>query len=176
MDTIQSYGEGGKAVCNVMCLRLILATLGQYRGAIMSPLFSPASVNHCNLAMDQASRKDKTMATYLAEYTDTFGGEANYSWVRHAAFEHAEADKPGRAGSHAMLRKARALLGLTGVKGDITADFDDEVHWVPRGCCTILMVRWDDSPEILRMIADAKVDHEAIRRIIDSRLADNPVL
>ena len=76
---------------------------------------------------------------YFAEYTDTFGGEANYAWVRRAYVENANDIK------HAM-RKARAQFGLSGVRGDVVAQFGDEAHWKPRGCCTILMVRWDDTP------------------------------
>lgn len=83
---------------------------------------------------------------YLAEYTDTFGGEANYCWVRRATVHMPEIDNPRRAKAM-LLRRARAALGLTGVKGDIRADYGDELHWVPRGCCTILMVRWGDSAE-----------------------------
>jgi hypothetical protein len=76
---------------------------------------------------------------YFAEYTDTFGGETNYSWVRRVYVE--TADNANQA-----LRKARGELGLTGVRGDIVADYGDEKHWKPRGCCTLLMVRWDDTP------------------------------
>jgi len=77
---------------------------------------------------------------YFAEYTDTFGGETNYAWVRRVYVE--SADSVGQA-----LRKARRELGLTGVRGDIVADYGrDEKHWKPRGCCTLLMVRWDDTP------------------------------
>jgi hypothetical protein len=76
---------------------------------------------------------------YFAEYTDTFGGETNYAWVRRVYIE--TADSVGQA-----LRKARGELGLTGVRGDIVAQFGDETHWKPRGCCTLLMVRWDDTP------------------------------
>ena len=77
---------------------------------------------------------------YLAEYTDTFGGEANYSWVRRATlFCHA------KHGKRDVLRAARAALGLTGIKGDIVADYGDEYHWKPRGACAVLMVRWDET-------------------------------
>jgi hypothetical protein len=77
---------------------------------------------------------------YLAEYTDTYGGEwPNYGWVRRVYVESAESAK-------AALRKARAEIGLTGVRGRIVADFGDEIHWMPTGCCTVLMVRWDDTP------------------------------
>jgi hypothetical protein len=88
---------------------------------------------------------------YFAEYTDTFGGEANYSWVRRAAFE-----MPERASKRAILQRARRELGLTGARGDVTADFGDEYHWVPRGCCTILMVRWDYSPETMRLLSETR--------------------
>jgi hypothetical protein len=77
---------------------------------------------------------------YLAEYTDTFGGETNYSWVRRAVVHDVE-------GVKLALRRARAELGLTGVKGDITASYGDELHWTPRGSCTVLMVRWCDREE-----------------------------
>ena len=76
---------------------------------------------------------------YFAEYTDTFGGEANYAWVRRAYVESTE-------NMRAAMRKARAEFGLSGIKGDIVAEFGDETHWKPRGACTILMVRWDDTP------------------------------
>ena len=76
---------------------------------------------------------------YLAEYTDTFGGEANYCWVRRATI------RPAKDTLRAVLRAARAALGLSGVKGDIVANYGDEYHWKPRGACTILMVRWDET-------------------------------
>jgi hypothetical protein len=76
--------------------------------------------------------------TYFAEYTDTFGGEANYSWVRRL---YVEADSPKSA-----LRRARRHFGLAGVKGDITGNYGDEMHWTPRRACLVLMVRWDDTP------------------------------
>lgn len=79
---------------------------------------------------------------YLAEYTDTFGGEANYCWVRRATITR-RGEKESMKG---VLKRARAELGLTGLHGRITLDDGDEIHWVPRGMCTILMVRWDDTP------------------------------
>ncbi len=79
------------------------------------------------------------MVKFSAEYTDTFGGEANYSWVRKANFELHE-----NATMRSVLQRARKELGLTGAKGDIIANFGDEYHWKPRGCCTILMVRVDN--------------------------------
>jgi hypothetical protein len=68
-------------------------------------------------------------------YTDTFGGEANFCWVYRGDVSAAKDLKQA-------LRLARKELGLTGMKGDIVADYGDELHWKPRNCCTILMVSW----------------------------------
>ena len=75
------------------------------------------------------------MIKFSAEYTDTYGCEANYCWVRRVNFEMKE-----DATMRSVLQRARKELGLTGAKGDIVADFGDEYHWKPRGSCTILMV------------------------------------
>lgn len=69
-----------------------------------------------------------------AVYTDTFCGEPNYCWMHEAEIEAEDL--------HKALRLARKEFGLTGRKGDILANFGDEIHWKPRGSCTILMVSW----------------------------------
>lgn len=74
---------------------------------------------------------------YQAEYTDTFAGQANYCWVDRAEFD---ADT-----LHKALRRARSEFGLTGVRGDITGEFGDEIWWTPRGSCTVLIVSWIDA-------------------------------
>lgn len=70
-----------------------------------------------------------------AVHTDTFGGEPNFCWKNEAIVD-AET-------LHGALRLARKEFGLTGVKGDIVANFGDEIHWKPRGTCQILMVSWE---------------------------------
>ena len=76
------------------------------------------------------------MLIYHVEYTDTFGGEANYSWVRRASFE-GPIDMPQRA----VMRKARALVGLTGVRGKY--DVDPEAFVLhPYRSNTVLFVTW----------------------------------
>lgn len=66
-------------------------------------------------------------------YTDTFGGEPNFSWAECGDIACANNIK------HA-LRLARKQMGLTGVKGRITANYGDEIHWQPRGFHRIIMV------------------------------------
>jgi hypothetical protein len=76
------------------------------------------------------------MHTFNFEYTDTFGGQANYTWADRGIVI---ADTATEAA-----KKARAELGLTGVKGDIKFKTEDEIWWVPRGCCTILFITFNE--------------------------------
>lgn len=92
--------------------------------------------------------------TYAIEYTDTFGGEANYSWVRRAKVEMPELTHYGYTGStdgsHAkanrahdreLMRRAKAAVGLTGVRG-VKTDFGDTIEFRPYGSCTVLFVTY----------------------------------
>ena len=47
------------------------------------------------------------------EYTDTFGGEANYSWVKPETLELPALKLSDRA----IMRRAKAAMGLSGVRG-----------------------------------------------------------
>jgi hypothetical protein len=71
---------------------------------------------------------------YQAEYTDTYGGQANYCWVKRAVVQGENLFQ--------ALKAARKEFGLTGIKGDITGSFGDAIWWKPRGRNTILMVSW----------------------------------
>lgn len=54
----------------------------------------------------------QTMATdWTAEYTDTFGGEANYSWVKREDFT-----MPDDATDRQIVIAGKESLGLTGVR------------------------------------------------------------
>ena len=69
---------------------------------------------------------------YNYEYTDTFGGETNYTWVQR-----------GTVKTHSLkhaLRKARYEIGLTGHRGKISYMTGIGVNWIPRGMCTVLIV------------------------------------
>jgi len=71
---------------------------------------------------------------YQIEYTDTFGGEANYSWVKRASFI-----APDNASSRMLVKRAKFVFGVTG-RHD-TDDFGDEIVIRPRGTCTIIFIR-----------------------------------
>jgi hypothetical protein len=75
---------------------------------------------------------------WFIEYTDTFAGEANYCWVRRATIE----SKAGESQASVM-RRAKAAIGLTGVKGRTHA-MGGEEGWEfrPYGCNTVMFVAW----------------------------------
>lgn len=82
------------------------------------------------------------MNKYTVEYTDTFGGEANYSWVKRASLtEQMRCDgaKELRACEARIRRKAKAAVGLSGVRGQ-WCDIGDVMEFRPYGMCTVLFV------------------------------------
>jgi hypothetical protein len=68
------------------------------------------------------------------EYTDTFGGEANYSWVRRC-----EIEAPENISDLALMRRAKKWAGLTNVRGR-SEDWGDSLAFYPRGSCTVLFI------------------------------------
>lgn len=96
------------------------------------------------------------MHKYQVEFTDTFGGEANYSWVRRATirvpdWDHfADWDGNGRREPRgyrqAVMRLAKASVGLTGVRG-VTDAYGDGYEFRPHKSCTVMFVSFDDGPD-----------------------------
>lgn len=95
------------------------------------------------------------MHTYEVEYTDTFGGEANYSWVRRATVTVPELTHYGYTGStdgsyaranktqrYVIMRKAKAAIGLTGMRGR-TVELGDTIEFRPYRSCTVLFVSFN---------------------------------
>ena len=74
------------------------------------------------------------MVKWEAEYTDTFGGEANYSWVTRKEFE-----LPESASDLAVVRKAKALLGLENVRCK-RGEMGETITLKPYGSCTIAFI------------------------------------
>lgn len=96
------------------------------------------------------------MNTYDVEYTDTFGGEANYCWVKRAKVSMPELTHYGYTGStdgtyakasrtaqRELMRKAKAAVGLTGVRG-VTHNHGDTYEFRPYRSCTVLFVTYHD--------------------------------
>jgi hypothetical protein len=71
---------------------------------------------------------------YSYEYTDTFGGEANYCWVKRGEL-HATTDL-------SRVREAKAAVGLSGVRCR-REDLGDMIALYPYGICRVLFITWN---------------------------------
>ena len=71
------------------------------------------------------------------EYTDTFGGEANYSWVKSHSFIIGDKSPKG------IVRTAKKLVGLNGVDCR-TTDHGDMIEIRPRGMCTVAFITFQN--------------------------------
>ncbi len=90
------------------------------------------------------------MNKHCIEYTDTFGGEANYSWVRRATIEMPELTHYGYDGllgysranrvyNRELMRRAKAAVGLTGIDGK-REECGGIIEFRPHGSCTVLVI------------------------------------
>jgi len=79
------------------------------------------------------------MNTFNIEYTDTFGGEANYCWVRRYSLT-----VPESISDLAVVRRAKALAGLAGVKCK-KQDYGDLIALYPYGSCTVLFINYREA-------------------------------
>lgn len=61
----------------------------------------------------------KETFTVDVEYTDTFGGQANYSWVRRETLT-----LPVGLSDAAIMRRAKRAMGITGMRGRSFANGD----------------------------------------------------
>lgn len=66
------------------------------------------------------------------EYTDTFGGEANYSWVKRETLT-----LPVGLSDLAIMRRAKSAMGLNGARGR-SYSHGDMWEFRPYGCCTVM--------------------------------------
>ena len=71
------------------------------------------------------------------EYTDTFCGEANYCWVKRETLI-----LPVGISDLAIMRRAKAAMGLTGVRGR-TESLGDGFKFTPYGSCTVMFANTD---------------------------------
>lgn len=74
---------------------------------------------------------------FQLEYTDTFGGEANYSWVTRRTIE-----APEDISDLALVRRAKDAMGMNGVPCR-REELGETIALYPRRSCTVLFI----SPE-----------------------------
>jgi hypothetical protein len=90
------------------------------------------------------------MNRHEIEYTDTFSGEANYSWVRRASVAMPELThygydggtnyaKANRVYKRELMKRAKAAVGLTGARG-VRSSCGDTIEFRPYGSCTVLFI------------------------------------
>lgn len=74
------------------------------------------------------------MYKYQIEYTDTFGGEPNYCWVKR---ENVMIEP--RYSIKTLKSYAKKAMGIGGVRGKWT-DYGEMLEFRPNGMCTVLFV------------------------------------
>ena len=92
------------------------------------------------------------MNKYQFEYTDTFGGEANYSWVKRGSVAMPDLTAYGYDGSRGFtkanktferepVRKVKSRLGLTGIRCKREA-YGDIIELRPYGMASVVFINW----------------------------------
>ena len=74
------------------------------------------------------------MTTYEFEYTDTFGGDANYSWGRRGTVTVKEGSSDA-----AIVRAVKRALGLSGVRCR-KESLGETIALYPVGSCTVIFI------------------------------------
>ena len=76
------------------------------------------------------------------EKTDTFGGEPNYCWV-----ERYSVAMPDSASDLAIMRKAKALCGYSGLRGRVYK-YGDMIEFRPYRMCQVMFITFESGPEV----------------------------
>jgi hypothetical protein len=95
--------------------------------------------------------------SYNVEYTDTFGGDANYTWVRRAKLTVPELTHYGYDGSsnyvkankiamRELMKAAKAAMNITGSRGRVER-YGDEIIFYPYKSCTVMFISYNDFEE-----------------------------
>ena len=71
---------------------------------------------------------------YSVELTDTMGGEANYSWCHRS-----EISLPDNASDLALVRRAKAEIGLSGIRCK-RCDLGETIELRPYGACVVAFI------------------------------------
>lgn len=78
--------------------------------------------------------EERNQANIQIEYTDTFGGEANYAWVRRFNLT-----MPNTVPDRTIKRIAKQLCDISGARGR-WEDFGDTMRFKPYGSNTVLFI------------------------------------
>jgi hypothetical protein len=75
---------------------------------------------------------------FKVEHTDTYGGESNYAWVRRY-----ELDLPWDVPQRTLMRRVKALTGLTGIRCKVV-NYGDCTAIYPSGICHVVFVNLEE--------------------------------
>jgi hypothetical protein len=73
------------------------------------------------------------------EHTDTFGGEANYSWVNRLTIEVSD-NKP--LTRRQLVRRAKKFADMSRYRADVS-DFGDMISIQPKALCQIVFITFE---------------------------------
>lgn len=72
------------------------------------------------------------------EYTDTYGGESNYSWVERATYEGPNPNPSDLA----LVRAAKKWAGWNGHPARVE-NMGNLIAIYPRGACVVIFITWE---------------------------------
>jgi hypothetical protein len=72
------------------------------------------------------------------EVTDTFGGEANYSWVKRTEMELMDA-----LSKYSIVRRVKKEIGWSGQRC-LTVDYGDTIELRPYGVCQVCFISFGE--------------------------------
>jgi len=81
----------------------------------------------------------KKLETYDVEMTDTFGGEANYSWVKRKQIQVLTGSSKSL-----KIRRAKKSLGLSNTRHKVS-DYGECIRLDIYGACWVVFITWHDS-------------------------------
>ena len=79
-------------------------------------------------------KAEKETVLFNIEHTDTFAGEANYSWLHRY-----EIEAPGDISDLALVRRAKRAAGHNGVRCR-RVDLGETIALYPYGSCTVIFI------------------------------------
>lgn len=100
--------------------------------------FGPSWLVDFRFPDDSQKAVDADLACWNVEFTDTFGGEANYCWVKRDTIR-----LPRMATQKQIMRASKAAVGLTGVRGSVDT-YGDNYTFRPYRQATVMFVNWCD--------------------------------
>ena len=82
-----------------------------------------------------ASTADAGATTYEITVTDTFNGEANYSWVHKYTI-----NVPQTLSTYALVRRVKRLIGWSGRRTQTINYYGEHIELRPYGACVVCFI------------------------------------